>query len=629
MPAVREALQCLIPEWLDPSLDGKQRKAARGDPDRVGVKLSAKGWGVDVSTESVLRAGQPLRSDVLEFFLIVLRHVCEVLGLSVYVGSHRLGGRVGGPVPVDRVRAAVQSWKQFGDEEQRRAQAARELLVPVCHDPEGSGARWDWVLARVVAEEDGVALNDARALRGFVADRHARPSLAARVGQRVCAVLPLPRYHLRGGVVAGFQVAPCPDCDNRQDALLLMLGLLSARVAELAGVPCMPARGGTYVHDVRLAAADAFADLREKVDGGEGKDRDVLPHLADREVCTSWLRKLVSKPQIALRQTRLSAPQRVALLQAGSDVAPVDHVSVLTWNVNQKVRPTSAQAPSDVRVWSAADNFEAVQAEVLRLQPDVVSLQECDGGEASPRFAERYDFIGARLGHSAEAGHVHLYVKKALAATALGVAGFPGVACSVKLRHAKVVFVALHLAATQAAAGQREKHLQRATKLATAESASVVLFGDLNLRDAELVGLTGPLGGGGGGAGGLFGARRRARMQEAAYSSFSWHPQVNRYSDEEGYATRPAARFDRVLLCGDIFGCAYLVGRRKQFAAGKGFFHVRPLCCFGALGRRRGAWSVWLQGVGAPAASRSSDSPSRLGGGRGAPGRLGGTPRGP
>ena len=91
VPAVREALQCLIPEWLDSSLDGKQGKTARGGPDRVGVKLSAKAWGVDVSTESVLRAGLPLRSDVLEFSLIVLRHVCEVLGLSAYVGSHRLG----------------------------------------------------------------------------------------------------------------------------------------------------------------------------------------------------------------------------------------------------------------------------------------------------------------------------------------------------------------------------------------------------------------------------------------------------------------------------------------------------------------------------------------------------------
>ena len=198
MPPVREALQCLIPEWLDPSLDGKQRKAARGDPDRVGVKLSAKGWGVDVSTESVLRAGQPLRSDVLEFFLIVLRHVCEVLGLSVHVGSHRLGERVGGPVPVDRVRAAVQSWKQFGDEEQRRAQAARELLVPVCHDPEGSGARWDWDLARVVAEKDGVALNDtlcASGLRRATRDRVRRLAwasvfvLSCRCRGTTCAVV--------------------------------------------------------------------------------------------------------------------------------------------------------------------------------------------------------------------------------------------------------------------------------------------------------------------------------------------------------------------------------------------------------------------------------------------------------
>ena len=69
----------------------------------------------------MLRAGQPLRSDVLEFFLIVLRHVCEVLGLAAYVGSHRLGERVGGPVPVDRVRAAMLAWKQFGGEEQLRA----------------------------------------------------------------------------------------------------------------------------------------------------------------------------------------------------------------------------------------------------------------------------------------------------------------------------------------------------------------------------------------------------------------------------------------------------------------------------------------------------------------------------
>ena len=86
------------------------------------------------------------------------------------------------------------AWKQFGGEEQLRARAAREFLVPVCYDPEGSGARWDWVLVRVVADEEGVALNEALALRAYVADRHGRPSVAARVGERACAALPLLGY---------------------------------------------------------------------------------------------------------------------------------------------------------------------------------------------------------------------------------------------------------------------------------------------------------------------------------------------------------------------------------------------------------------------------------------------------
>ena len=134
--------------------------------------------------------------------------------------------------------------------------------------PGGGGARWDWVLARVIADEEGVYLHDARALRACVGDRHARTRMVAWVGGRACAVLPLPGCQLRGGATAGFELDGCPGCDNRPDVLLLMLGLLSARVAELAGVPSMPAKGGTYVHDVRLAAAEAFADLRETIDGG-------------------------------------------------------------------------------------------------------------------------------------------------------------------------------------------------------------------------------------------------------------------------------------------------------------------------------------------------------------------------
>ncbi len=49
-------------------------------------------------------------------------------------------------------------------------------------------------------------------------------------------------------------------------------------------------------------------------------------------------------------------------------------------------------------------------------------------------------------------------------------------------------------------------------------------------------------------------------------------PQRDRYSDEEGYATKAPARFDRVLFSGSLFGYAYLVGCRKQFQGGSGFY---------------------------------------------------------
>ena len=119
-------------------------------------------------------------------------------------------------------RASIQSWKQFGGDEQQRVQAAQEFLVPVCYDPEGGGARWDWVFARVVAAEADTALNLAEALHAFVADRHGRPGVARRVGERLFAVLPLPGYFLlRGdGGADATELVPCPGCENRQDAVL-------------------------------------------------------------------------------------------------------------------------------------------------------------------------------------------------------------------------------------------------------------------------------------------------------------------------------------------------------------------------------------------------------------------------
>ena len=306
LPAVREALQCLIPEWLDPALDEKQRKGPRGDADRVGVKLSCEGWSVDVSVESVLRAGRRMDKVVLEFFLRALAQVCCVLELPLYVGTHHLGMHVGGPLPAEQLARLVSRWKQFGDEEQERVRRAHEVLLPVCEDPEGNRKSSDWVLLRLRATEAARALNKGSGLVVEVADRHRRPGLAKRVSAKLCGVLPLTRHRLLG-TEPSFEVVECPDCEDGMDSILLVLGLLSARVAETAGLRPMAAATATYVQDVRLAAAEAFADLREKVDGELSADRDVVPHLLTAGACRAWLEKLVTKPAPPVRRTRQPA----------------------------------------------------------------------------------------------------------------------------------------------------------------------------------------------------------------------------------------------------------------------------------------------------------------------------------
>ena len=62
MPAVREALGCLIPESLHPRLDGKKPRGVKGDAERVGVHLEAGRWALDVSAENALAV--PGRSNV-------------------------------------------------------------------------------------------------------------------------------------------------------------------------------------------------------------------------------------------------------------------------------------------------------------------------------------------------------------------------------------------------------------------------------------------------------------------------------------------------------------------------------------------------------------------------------------
>jgi hypothetical protein len=95
MSAVREALGALIPERLHRSSD-KAAKRAKDDFGalRGGSALCMDGWRVSVRAEDALARGR-LQEDALEFFLLVLKHVCKVLKLPIAIGSKTVGREVG------------------------------------------------------------------------------------------------------------------------------------------------------------------------------------------------------------------------------------------------------------------------------------------------------------------------------------------------------------------------------------------------------------------------------------------------------------------------------------------------------------------------------------------------------
>ena len=89
--------------------------------------------------------------------------------MPLYVGTHRLGERVGGPLPAGKLRALVQGWVQFNEEEKKRMKTAHGFWQVVCEDAEGSGKHSDWVLARVASMVPGAELAASAALRVEVA----------------------------------------------------------------------------------------------------------------------------------------------------------------------------------------------------------------------------------------------------------------------------------------------------------------------------------------------------------------------------------------------------------------------------------------------------------------------------
>ena len=165
MPAVREALGCLIPEHLHPRLDGKKpRGSGRQGQDHIGVHLEADRWRVDVSEEACLQSDmRALSGGTLEFFLKVVKRICEKLELPLMVGSTALGRRLGDGESAAHLLQTVRGWQHWDQEERARVLGSKLFMVPVCWDP-GLEQKQDWVLAEVLGSSsmdvDGDVLPD-------------------------------------------------------------------------------------------------------------------------------------------------------------------------------------------------------------------------------------------------------------------------------------------------------------------------------------------------------------------------------------------------------------------------------------------------------------------------------------
>ena len=69
---------------------------------------------------------------------------------------------------------------------------------------------------------------------------------------------------------------------------------------------------------------------------------------------------------------------------------------------------------------------------------------------------------------------------------------------------------------------------------------------------------------------------RRASSLSGAHTTFLFprHPQINQHACNDGHSKKRAARLDRSLLGGHVFGVAHLVCCLEHFVAGRPFLFV-------------------------------------------------------
>ena len=126
---------------------------------------------------------------------------------------------------------------------------------------------------------------------------------------------------------------------------------------------------------------------------------------------------------------------------------------VLTWNI--AADDVSVAAPA---TWSVRDKMLSLRAEIGRLRPDVLALQEASGFGISAAAPLDFDLVGSSQSHR---GFVQLYCRRGLGMRRVRLAHkFAAVAGVCDVGGVEVLFVSAHLTHGEDAAELRAQQLR-------------------------------------------------------------------------------------------------------------------------------------------------------------------------
>ena len=232
-------------------------------------------------------------------------------------------------------------------------------------------------------------------------------------------------------------------------------------------------------------------------------------------------------------------------------------LKILTWNIAG--RDLSNSAPKS---WSFRDKLCALRREILRLQPDVLALQEVPGSGVCAAVPEGLELIGAAEAHPSGC-FAQLYCRPELDMRRVGLPrSTPAVSGRCTVNESEIMFVSAHLFPS------RENDAERAREVRQIFSArvcdSLVLLGDLNVRPLEVKSLC-----------------DEHDLRAMPYSGCTWDPRVNKFYENLQDYRRNGEVFDQVLSSGCVWVEGHRVGNCYEYRAGKKF-HLSDH--FGLLG---------------------------------------------